>query len=132
MTFAPFEVEECVVDSAFSTEEYQLPGGFQFNASRAQIYAMLIGGMCSLVAPFGGFLASGLKRAYGIKDFGTAFPEHGGFYDRMDSNLLANVVASIFLENTLFKNMFRTNESLALIDQLDAEDKKEILKWMEE
>ena len=26
--------------------------------------------MASLIGPFGGFLASGIKRAYGVKDFG--------------------------------------------------------------
>ena len=82
---------------------------------------MFIGAMCSFVAPFGGFLASGLKRAYGIKDFGTAFPEHGGFYDRMDSNLLANVVASMILEHTLFKNKFKTDDSLVMFEYLNEE-----------
>jgi hypothetical protein len=34
------------------------------------------------VAPFGGFFASGFKRAFKIKDFGDAIPGHGGFTDR--------------------------------------------------
>jgi phosphatidate cytidylyltransferase len=38
----------------------------------------------SLVGPFGGFLASVMKRAYGKKDFGTMFPGHGGLVDRLD------------------------------------------------
>jgi len=38
----------------------------------------------SLVAPFGGFFASGFKRAFGIKDFGHSIPGHGGMTDRMD------------------------------------------------
>lgn len=27
--------------------------------------------LASLVGPFGGFLGSGIKRAYGVKDFGN-------------------------------------------------------------
>lgn len=38
----------------------------------------------SLVAPFGGFFASGFKRAFNIKDFGQSIPGHGGMTDRMD------------------------------------------------
>jgi phosphatidate cytidylyltransferase len=38
----------------------------------------------SLVAPFGGFFASGFKRAFKIKDFGDSIPGHGGMTDRMD------------------------------------------------
>jgi CDP-diglyceride synthetase len=38
----------------------------------------------SLVAPFGGFFASGFKRAFNIKDFGDSIPGHGGMTDRMD------------------------------------------------
>jgi len=38
----------------------------------------------SLVAPFGGFFASGFKRAFNIKDFGHSIPGHGGMTDRMD------------------------------------------------
>ena len=38
----------------------------------------------SLVAPFGGFFASGFKRAFDIKDFGDSIPGHGGMTDRMD------------------------------------------------
>jgi CDP-diglyceride synthetase len=36
------------------------------------------------VAPFGGFFASGFKRAFNIKDFGHSIPGHGGMTDRMD------------------------------------------------
>ncbi|KAL3907544.1 MAG: hypothetical protein SGARI_003489, partial [Bacillariaceae sp.] len=43
---------------------------------------------CSLVAPFGGFLASIIKRAYGQKDFGALLPGHGGLVDRLDCQML--------------------------------------------
>lgn len=38
----------------------------------------------SIIAPFGGFFASGFKRGFKIKDFGDSIPGHGGMTDRMD------------------------------------------------
>ncbi|KAL6999205.1 phosphatidate cytidylyltransferase [Sarracenia purpurea var. burkii] len=45
-------------------------------------------------SPFGGFFASGFKRAFKIKDFGNSISGHGGFTDRMDCQVLSqNVLA---------------------------------------
>jgi phosphatidate cytidylyltransferase len=45
----------------------------------------------SLVAPFGGFFASGFKRAFNIKDFGHSIPGHGGMTDRMDCQYVPHI-----------------------------------------
>lgn len=52
------------------------------------IHAVLLAIFSSLIAPFGGFFASGMKRAHNIKDFDSIFPGHGGFYDRFDCQLM--------------------------------------------
>ena len=57
--------------------------------SRAFIACIIYGIFASLVAPFAGFLASGMKRAYQIKDFAQTLPGHGGFIDRFDCVLFA-------------------------------------------
>lgn len=44
----------------------------------------MIATFASLIAPFGGFFASGVKRAFRIKDFGDTIPGHGGITDRFD------------------------------------------------
>lgn len=49
-----------------------------------QFHVIVMAMFASLVAPFGGFFASGFKRAFGIKDFGDSIPGHGGMTDRMD------------------------------------------------
>ena len=49
-----------------------------------QLHLLLLACFASLVAPFGGFFASGFKRAFNIKDFGHSIPGHGGMTDRMD------------------------------------------------
>lgn len=48
------------------------------------VYATIIAVFASYISPFAGFLASGLKRAYQIKDFANTLPCHGGFTDRLD------------------------------------------------
>ena len=53
-----------------------------------QLHAVSLSLFASLVAPFGGFLASGIKRAYGIKDFDSIIPGHGGLMDRFDCQLI--------------------------------------------
>jgi phosphatidate cytidylyltransferase len=49
-----------------------------------QFHVLFMSIFASLVAPFGGFFASGFKRAFNIKDFGHSIPGHGGMTDRMD------------------------------------------------
>jgi len=43
----------------------------------------LEGVFASLIAPFGGFFASGFKRAFRIKDFGDLIPGHGGLMGKL-------------------------------------------------
>ena len=43
--------------------------------------------LASIIGPFGGFLASAIKRAYAVKDFAGVIPGHGGITDRMDCQL---------------------------------------------
>src|SRR5260370_25045740 len=49
-----------------------------------QFHLLFMACFASLVAPFGGFFASGFKRAFNLKDFGDSIPGHGGMTDRMD------------------------------------------------
>jgi phosphatidate cytidylyltransferase len=47
----------------------------------------------SLVAPFGGFFASAVKRAFKMKDFANYIPGHGGLTDRMDCQMIMILAA---------------------------------------
>jgi phosphatidate cytidylyltransferase len=62
---------------------------------------MILAVFTSLVAPFGGFLASIIKRAYGQKDFGATLPGHGGLVDRLDCQVLLAPAVHFYLN--LFK-----------------------------
>jgi phosphatidate cytidylyltransferase len=61
-----------------------------------QLHAIIFGLFASLIAPFGGFFASGVKRAFDIKDFSDSIPGHGGLTDRMDCQFIMGVFASIY------------------------------------
>lgn len=61
-----------------------------------QLY--LLAAYVSLVAPFGGFLASTVKRTFDHKDFGAVMPGHGGLVDRLDCQLLTAPFVYLFLQ----------------------------------
>ena len=85
----------------FAKQTYPLPFSFMgissVTVSQAQLSACLFGLFASLISPFGGFLASGMKRAYSIKDFSDTLPGHGGFVDRFDCIMCIVVFAYVFL-----------------------------------
>ncbi len=59
----------------------------------------------SLIAPFGGFFASGVKRAFGKKDFDSLFPGHGGVVDRMDCQMITQLFVHIYLRTWVFPQL---------------------------
>lgn len=50
----------------------------------------------SIIGPFGGFFASGFKRAFKIKDFGDIIPGHGGIMDRFDCQILMASFVNVY------------------------------------
>ena len=61
-----------------------------------QLHAFVFSIFGSLIAPFGGFFASGFKRAFNIKDFGAIIPGHGGFTDRFDCQLFMSFFVYVY------------------------------------
>ena len=53
----------------------------------------------SLIAPFGGFFASGLKRTFKVKDFGESIPGHGGITDRMDCQFIMGMFVFMYYQS---------------------------------
>lgn len=93
--------------TATSAEIELLPGvvpSFTVTFIPFQLHAMAIGLFASVIAPFGGFMASGAKRAFGIKDFGDLFPGHGGVTDRVDCQLLMAVFTYTYAINFIRSN----------------------------
>ncbi|KAG2448266.1 hypothetical protein HYH02_006850 [Chlamydomonas schloesseri] len=66
---------------------------FTFTVAPIQLHALSLAAFASIAAPFGGFFASGFKRAFHMKDFGDTIPGHGGVTDRFDCQIVMAVFA---------------------------------------
>jgi phosphatidate cytidylyltransferase len=63
-----------------------------------QFHTLALATFASLIAPFGGFFASGIKRTFKIKDFGDSIPGHGGMTDRMDCQFIMGTLAFMYYQ----------------------------------
>lgn len=59
----------------------------------------LVGLAMSVVSMVGDLIASSIKRTYGIKDYGSIFPGHGGILDRFDSIMILSPFLLFVVEN---------------------------------
>jgi len=108
----------CKADPVFLQFNYNLPsyiasivGSSTVKLYPLQFHSIVFALFASLIAPFGGILASGIKRAYGIKDYGNIIPGHGGVADRMDCHLI--MATFVFVYVTTFISPWRmTSEVL--------------------
>ncbi|KIH63139.1 phosphatidate cytidylyltransferase [Ancylostoma duodenale] len=98
----------CTIPSSFQLQQYPLPRPLSwiFTALKRDphVYifpfvghAIVMALFASLLGPFGGFFASGFKRAFKIKDFGDVIPGHGGLMDRFDCQLLMGTFVSVYI-----------------------------------
>ncbi|RXG51398.1 Phosphatidate cytidylyltransferase, photoreceptor-specific, partial [Armadillidium vulgare] len=99
---------ECEPSPIFLPQEYSLPETvgklctllgtkktlsmypFVFHSVALSLFSSVIG-------PFGGFFASGFKRAFKIKDFGDVIPGHGGMMDRFDCQFLMATFVNVYI-----------------------------------
>ncbi|KAF7683201.1 Phosphatidate cytidylyltransferase [Astathelohania contejeani] len=65
----------------------------------------------SFIAPFGGFFASGFKRAYKAKDFGESIPGHGGIADRIDCQIINGIFTHVYLMTYLISKERRIEKT---------------------
>lgn len=95
----------CDVNPIFLPHQYTIPnifgvlGGYELTLLPIQIHGLAYGTFSSLVAPFGGFLASAIKRGYDIKDFDNIIPGHGGVMDRMDCQLIIHLFTYVHIKS---------------------------------
>lgn len=68
-----------------------------FNRSDKIVATLLLTIPLCIVGMLGDLFASSIKRAVGIKDYGTLIPGHGGVLDRVDSILLIAPILYMFI-----------------------------------
>ena len=101
-----------------------------FTASPAQLHSIVIASFASLIAPFGGFFASGVKRAFRIKDFGDTIPGHGGITDRFDCHGLMGIFIYIYLTQVVFRSADSFERVLDLVNTMTLDDKHKLLELL--
>lgn len=98
---------ECSPNPVFLPHEYPIPvwlrpmvlGHQTIVVAPMQFHILAMATFASLIAPFGGFFASGLKRTFKLKDFGETIPGHGGITDRMDCQFIMGFFSYMYYQS---------------------------------
>jgi phosphatidate cytidylyltransferase len=72
---------------------------FSFCFLPVQWHSLALAFFASNIAPFGGFFASGAKRAFNIKDSANLFPGNGSVTDRVDCQLMMAFFSYAYTDN---------------------------------
>uniref|UniRef100_A0A671KY04 Phosphatidate cytidylyltransferase n=1 Tax=Sinocyclocheilus anshuiensis TaxID=1608454 RepID=A0A671KY04_9TELE len=101
---------DCEPSELFQLQDYGLPSVLQSITGRTtvtlypfQIHSVALSSFASIMGPFGGFFASGFKRAFRIKDFANTIPGHGGFMDRFDCQYLMATFVNVYIGSFIRK-----------------------------
>lgn len=126
----------CDPNPVFVPTTYELPGWIasltyvnKFTILPVQLHSVLLGMFASVVAPFGGFFASAIKRAYDIKDFDALIPGHGGIMDRMDCQFIMAMATGVHLK-TFIMQTDAVETAKTMISALDFSQVEEIKAWI--
>lgn len=94
---------DCEPGSLFQLREYIIPlgslGAFSLTVYPFVMHSLALSVFSSVIGPFGGFFASGFKRAFKIKDFGDMIPGHGGIMDRFDCQFLMATFVNVYISS---------------------------------
>jgi phosphatidate cytidylyltransferase len=110
--FSDYLFQNTAIDSIFPTP--------------IQKHAVFFALFASLVAPFGGFFASAIKRAFKIKDFDSFIPGHGGVTDRMDCQMIMSLFAYVYYTSFIASLHLKMplGQILSSLEYLTSEEKK--------
>jgi len=135
------EYHNCTIPLCFQKMTYVVPRPFAY-ALRLLNYeptvmlqpflghSIVLALFASIIGPFGGFFASGFKRAFKIKDFGAIIPGHGGLMDRFDCQLLMGTFVNVYISS--FIRQPNPNRIVQQILWLSSEDQIAIYKVLRE
>lgn len=130
------EFDICVPNAVFLPAQWHVPSllqsfvGFEtFEMAPIYIHSIVLATFASLIAPFGGFFASGFKRAFKVKDFGSTIPGHGGVTDRFDCQFVMGTFSYMYY-NTIINRVTPPEIATVLttLSSLNAQQRQEIVK----
>ena len=126
----------CIRPDIFNWSVYELPVflhpllGTSIPYVPVYVHGFVFAVFGSLVAPFGGFFASGVKRAFGKKDFDSLFPGHGGFVDRMDCQMIMQLFVYIYLRTWVFPYPYSVDKVLGILSSMTSEQRRLVLEGL--
>ncbi|XP_055685697.1 phosphatidate cytidylyltransferase, photoreceptor-specific-like [Lutzomyia longipalpis] len=91
-------VTTCKPSYLFRQQEIEV-FGWHLTIFPFMIHALWLSLFSAVIGPFGGFFASGFKRAFKIKDFGDVIPGHGGIMDRFDCQFLMATFVNVYISS---------------------------------
>ncbi|KAJ3937530.1 MAG: cytidylyltransferase family-domain-containing protein [Lentinula lateritia] len=132
---------QCVPNPVFVWKDWQIPTPLATVLSTTlqkqitsisyvpyHLHLLSMSFFASLVAPFGGFFASGFKRAFNIKDFGHSIPGHGGMTDRMDCQFLMGVFMYVYYSSLIRQHNVTVGSILQkIVSGLSVDDQLELI-----
>lgn len=104
----------------------ELARGLVVRLEPIQLHAVILAVFASAVAPFGGFFASGFKRAFKMKDFGDTIPGHGGVTDRFDCQTVMAAFAYLYYWHFVDGGAGRLGRALTQAQALRDRDRLEL------
>lgn len=123
--FTPIPLTEIVggyiPDALFATLQ-------DWTVTRMQLHSIVFSIFASTVAPFGGFLASAMKRAYRKKDFDDIIPGHGGATDRFDCQFIIGLFTFVYYTTWIKTQFIDVDQILLTIMKLPITDQRHILQ----
>jgi len=129
----------CTPSNLFQLNEYYLPETLQFVFKMFGLpptiymypfvlHSFALSLFSSVIGPFGGFFASGFKRAFKIKDFGDVIPGHGGIVDRFDCQYLMASFVNVYISS--FIKAPNPSKIINMVLQLKHEDQVHIFNLL--
>ena len=121
----------CDTPAVFQWRTFDAPalgwaGISQITLLPIQLHALVLGLFASVVAPFGGFFASGIKRAYKMDDFASLIPGHGGVFDRVDCQLIMGLATQIYFTTFIGRYPLSLARVQSLVAALSVADQREL------
>lgn len=126
---------ECDLNPVFIAKNYHLPDWpflpKTIYVSPIQFHILVFATFASLIAPFGGFFASGLKRTFKIKDFGESIPGHGGITDRMDCQFIMGFFAYMYYHSFIAVHKASVGDVIEMaINGLTVDEQLEVVRGL--
>uniref|UniRef100_A0A8R1EFI8 Phosphatidate cytidylyltransferase n=1 Tax=Caenorhabditis japonica TaxID=281687 RepID=A0A8R1EFI8_CAEJA len=130
----------CTIPLSFQLQDYPVPRPFSFvfkilrKEPVIQLFPFIFHSIAlslfaSILGPFGGFFASGFKRAFKIKDFGDVIPGHGGLMDRFDCQLLMGTFVMVYIHS--FIRVPDASKLLTQIMSLEPQDQLNVFQLLQ-